>query len=63
MLLYEKSEQFTDAVHSKNTLNVLLTNKLEIESVAIIVMAAVEPAKVGSVELIVMVSPKISQTG
>ena len=47
----------------KNTLNVLLTNKLEIESVAIIVMAAVEPAKVGSVELIVMVSPKISQTG
>ena len=46
-----------------NTLKVLLTDKLEIESIAMIVMVVNEPRKIMSDEFIVIVSVKLSQAG
>ena len=48
----------------KRTLNVLLTNKPEIESVAVIVIAVLELTMVGSEELIVIeLTFKLNQAG
>ncbi len=47
----------------KDTLKVLLTVNLEMESVAVIVIAIFEPTKVGSDELIVIELLMLSQAG
>ena len=63
MLLKEEPEQFTDVVHLNNTLKVLLTDKLEMKSVAVIVMAIEEPMSVVSDELIEIEAVRLNQTG
>ena len=63
MLLKEEAKQSTDVVHLNNTLKVLLTDKLEMESVAVIVMAVEEPISVVSDELIEIKEVKLNQTG
>ena len=63
MLLKEEAEQSTDVVHLNNTLKVLLTDKLEMESVAVIVIAVEEPMSVVSDELIEIEEVRLNQTG
>jgi hypothetical protein len=46
-----------------NTLKALLTDKLEMESIAVIVMVVSEPRKVMSNEFIVIASIKLSHAG
>ena len=48
------AEQSTEVAHLKSMLNALVTDKPEIESVPVIVIAIVEPTRVVSDELIVI---------
>ena len=64
MLDWIELEQFTDiVVHVNNTLKVFLNENPLIESVAIIVMALVVPAKLGSDEFIVIELDRLNQAG
>jgi hypothetical protein len=64
-LLYTELEQFTDVfVHINKTLKVSLTDKPEIESVAVMMMVVVALTKAESEEIIVIeLLPKLSQIG
>ena len=63
-MLKKDAEQSTDFVHLKRTLNVLLTNKPEIESVAVNVSSVFELTMVESDELIVIeLTFKLNQAG
>ena len=62
-MLKEEAEQSTDVVHLNNRLKVLLKDKLEMESVAVIVIGVEEPISVVSDELIEIEVVKLNQIG
>ena len=63
MLVKEEPEQSTEVVHLNNTLKVLLTDKLEMESVAVIVIGVEELISVVSDDIIEIELVRLNQIG
>ena len=63
MLVKEEPEQSTEVVHLNNTLKVLLTDKLEMESIAVIVIGVEELISVVSDDIIEIELVRLNQIG